>query len=102
MPEKRGRMKKPSRRYVFVLLAVAVVTAHKLLFAPLIQVESPFLLFPVALVLSVWVGGRVSGLLATGLAIISVDYFFASPAYAFGIVSPGDAVRLGVSWRRGF
>ncbi len=102
MLEKRSFIERPLWRYGFAVLAVAAATALKLLLAPVIQEETPFLLFAIALILSAWVGGWGPGLLATGLAVISADQFFSSPAYAFGIVSPGDAVRLGVSWRTGF
>jgi PAS domain S-box-containing protein len=84
-------------RYVFAVLAVTVVTVLKLLI-PGIQEESPFLLIFIALILSAWFGGWGPGLLATGLATISVDYFFQSPdsGYTLGIESAGQAVRLGV------
>ena len=84
-------------RYGFAVLAVGVVTALKLLI-PGIQQESPFLLVFIALILSAWFGGWGPGLLATGLATISVDYFFQSPGpgYTLGIESAGQAVRLGV------
>jgi PAS domain S-box-containing protein len=84
-------------RYVFAILAVAAVTVLKLL-VPAIQEESPFLLIFIALILSAWFGGWGPGLLATGLATISVDYFFQSPGpgYTLGIESTEQAVRLGV------
>lgn len=97
-----GGMSVPLRRaallrYGFAVLAVAVVTALKLLI-PGIQEESPFLLVFIALILSAWFGGWGPGLVATGLATISVDYFFQSPGpgYTLGIESAGQAVRLGV------
>ena len=96
MLKKRSWAEKSLWRYGFALLAVSTATVLKLLLAPLIQEESPFLLFFIALIASAWFGGRGPGLLATGLAAISADYFFMSPFYAFAIDSVGHAVRLGV------
>jgi PAS domain S-box-containing protein len=83
-------------RYGLAVLAVVAATVIKLLLAPVIREESPFLVFYIALLLVAWFGGRGPGLLATVLAAISANYFFVSPFYAFTIDSTGQVVRLGV------
>ena len=99
--ERASRVKNGTRsalwRYSFAVLAVAVVTVLKLL-VPEIQEDSPFLLVFIALIVSAWFGGWGPGLLATGLAAISVAYFFQSPAsgYTLRIDSPAQGVRLSI------
>jgi signal transduction histidine kinase len=53
------------------------------------------MLFIAAVALSAWYGGLGPGLLATGLAVLALDYFFIPPVYALG-VGVADAARLGV------
>lgn len=66
------------RRYGVAVLAVAIA----LLLAPLIEHESPFLLFFAAVMVSAWYGGMGAGVLATAVSPFS-DYFFLSPTYSF-------------------
>jgi signal transduction histidine kinase len=56
---------------------------------------TPSMLFFAAVSVSAWFGGLGPGLLATGLSILALDFFFVDPVYAFG-VGVADAVRLGV------
>jgi K+-sensing histidine kinase KdpD len=79
-------------RYGLAVAAVALATLLKLLLVPLIQEQTPFLLFFFAILLSAWVGGRGPGLLATGLAALSVNYFFFTPHYSFGVAGTGQVV----------
>jgi signal transduction histidine kinase len=57
--------------------------------------QSPSVLFFAAVALSAWYGGLGPGLLATGLAVLALDYFFIPPVYALG-VGVSDGVRLGL------
>ncbi len=82
------------RRYGVAVLAVAIALLIKLLLAPLIQEESPFLLFFTAITASAWYGGLGPGILATVLAAIVSDYFFLIPNYSFVLISFGKALRL--------
>jgi len=82
------------RRYGVAVLAVAIAVVLKLLLAPLIQEESPFLLFFLPIVVSAWYGGWGPGLLATALATLSSDFFFIAPAYSFTITSLSRGLRL--------
>ena len=86
----------PPVRYATVVSIVVLAAVLKLLLAPLIQEESPFLLFFSAVMLSALVGGWRAGLFATGLAAVLVWYFFLSPYYSFAVGSPGHAIRLGI------
>jgi len=90
------------RRYGFAVLAVAIALVVKLLLAPLIQEESPFLLFFATVVVSSWYGGLGPGLLATALAGLSSDYFFLIPTYSFTIISFGKGLRLCLFLIEGF
>jgi len=90
------------QRYGFAVLAVAIALLVKLLLAPLIQEESPFLLFFAPLVVSAWYGGLGPGLLATVLASLSSDYFFLIPTYSFTLISFGKGLRLCLFLIEGF
>lgn len=54
--------------YGVAVLAVAVALALKLLLQPLLEMESPFLIFFAAVMVSAWYGGKGPGFLATALA----------------------------------
>lgn len=86
----------PVLRYGLAVAFVALAMLLKALLAPLIQEESPFLLFFFVVLLSAWIGGRGPGLLATGLAAVSAVYFFITLYYSFAIGSTGQAVQLAV------
>jgi signal transduction histidine kinase/PAS domain-containing protein len=57
--------------------------------------SSPFLFFYGAVMLAAWWGGWGPGLLATGLSMAAVNYYFLPPDHTFH-VSMGDAVALGI------
>lgn len=66
--------------------AVAIVVFALMadfLLDPLIEVETPFLLFCSAVFLSAWFGGLMPGLVATALAALVANYFFISPHHSF-------------------
>lgn len=65
--------------YGVAALAVVVALLVKLLLDPLIEGETPFLLFFGALMVSAWFGGLRPGFFATALATFVADYFFLSP-----------------------
>ena len=84
----------PLLGYVVAGLAVGVALLVKLLLDPLIEEESPFLLFFGAVIVGAWFGGPGPGLLATGLAAVTADYFFLSPTYTLLIEDFGQGLRL--------
>jgi PAS domain S-box-containing protein len=55
----------------------------KLLLAPLITPQSPFLLLAGAVLVAAWFGGFGPGLLATALGMLAADYFFLPPVGTF-------------------
>jgi two-component system CheB/CheR fusion protein len=55
--------------------------------------ESPLTLFFAAVMVSAWYGGIGPELLATGLSVMALDYFFVPPVYALG-VGLVDGIRL--------
>jgi len=70
--------------YLVAVLAVAAAAGAGLSVDRLLQ-SAPFVsLFLCAILLTAWVGGLGPGLLATGLSILSFDYFFVSPLHSFG------------------
>ena len=65
----------PLLRYGVAVLAVGMAFLVKLLLAPLIVQETPFLLVFAAIMISAWYGGLGPGLLATVTAGLATDYF---------------------------
>ncbi len=84
------------QRYGAAVLAVTLTLLLKLLLAPLIAQESPFLLFFVPVMVSTWYGGLGPGLLATAIAAFFSDYFFLGPAYSVLSNRPGQTLELGL------
>jgi PAS domain S-box-containing protein len=80
-------------RYGVALLTVALAVLLKLLLDPLLSIESPFLLFIVAVVVSAGNGGLGPGLLTTALAALISAYFFIPPAYSL-LLCWDDIVQL--------
>lgn len=87
----------PSRilRYGVAILTVTIVLGMKLLLEPLLDTESPFLLFFTAVIVSALYGGIEAGITATVLSALLSDYLFLSPSSSFlGEQSIGQNVRL--------
>jgi PAS domain S-box-containing protein len=70
-------------RYGVATLAVGVVVLIKVLLAPVLPEQSPFLLLAGAVVVGAWFGGLGPGVLATVLGALAADYFFLPPLNAF-------------------
>ncbi len=81
-------------RYSVSLFAIAIALFVQLFLTPLGELESPFLLFLAAVMVSAWYGGRGAGILATVLAALSGSYLFLSPTYSTGVDSLGQTLRL--------
>ena len=80
--------------YVVPVLAVGLALLLKLLLDPLIEEETPFLLFFGAVMVGAWFGGLGPGLLATALAALTADYFFLSPTHTLLLDDFGQVLRL--------
>lgn len=81
-------------RYGLAVVAVGLAAAVRWLADPLLEAESPFLLFVGAIVVGAWFGGLGPGLFATGLALVVCDYLFLGPSYSFGGYGPGRLFDL--------
>ncbi len=84
----------PLTSYGIAVLVVGFALLVKLLLDPLIEEESPFLLFFGAVMVGAWFGGLGPGLLATALAALTANYFFLSPTYTLLVDDFGQALRL--------
>lgn len=80
--------------YVVAALAVGLALLVKLLLDPLMEEESPFLLFFGAVIIGAWLGGLGAGLFATVLAALTADYFFLSPTHTLLVDDFGQVLRL--------
>ena len=81
-------------RYAIAVLAVLVALLLKFSLDPLLEVESPFLLFFSAILMSAWIGGFGPGAFATLLTTLISNYFFLTPIYNLFDHSAGQNVRL--------
>ncbi|MBF2063073.1 MAG: PAS domain S-box protein [Calothrix sp. C42_A2020_038] len=82
--------------YIFALISVALALMLMLILSLFVDLsDSPFLLFPGAVILSSWYGGIRVGLVATSLAAIASRYFFIFPIYSFNLDIP-NSIRLGI------
>src|SRR5438552_12566085 len=93
---KRNRvMRKRSRSLLYRYGATLPIIGLAVLLTALVppMEQSPSMLFFAAVAVSAWHGGLGPGLLATGLSVLALDYFFVPPVYALGVSVP-DGVRL--------
>ncbi|WP_242072058.1 PAS domain S-box protein [Nostoc sp. FACHB-110] len=79
--------------YTVAVLVVSIAVLLTLLLQPLLQ-PTIFLLFFAAVVISAWYGGIKPGLLATGLSVLTVKFFFLEIKYSLLIVDKDSLVRL--------
>lgn len=95
--------------YLLAILWVAIFLFVKVSLHPLLEQESPFVLFIAAVLLSATVGGTGPGLVATLLTALCADFFFMPPLYSILEWTPEQSWRLGqyvleagfVSWVAG-
>lgn len=79
--------------YTVAVLVVGTALLLTLLIQPLLQ-QTIFLLFFAAVAVSAWYGGIKPGLLATGLSVLTVSYFFLEPKYSLLVLDRESLVRL--------
>jgi PAS domain S-box-containing protein len=82
------------RHYGFAVLSVAIAVVLRLLLAPFMHEDSPFLLFFAAVMASAYYGSKGAGMAAAVLAAFAGDYFFIRPYYQFAIQSIGDFAEV--------
>src|SRR5215472_6073306 len=83
-------------RYGMAALLVAAALGVRFAFDPIPGRHSPFLVFPIAILLAARFGGWLPGLVATLLSTLGGWYFFISPPFSFAIEDKGDAEDLAV------
>jgi PAS domain S-box-containing protein len=77
-------------RCAAAVASIGVALALALEFRGMIDATGLFL---VAVAIATWSGGWQAGLLAAGLATVTVDYFFTAPLYSV-VVTPAELPRL--------
>ena len=83
-------------RYGMAALLVAAALGVRFAFDPIPGRHSPFLVFPIAILLAARFGGWLPGLAATLLSTLGGWYFFISPPFSFAIEDTGNAEDLAV------
>ena len=83
-------------RYGMAALTVAAALGIRLAFDPILGRRSPFLVFPIAILLAARFGGWLPGLAATLLSTLGGWYFLLNPPFSFAIEDKGDAEDLAV------
>jgi PAS domain S-box-containing protein len=89
-------MKSQSRRLLLQILVplVAVGLAALLAHIPALKSGSSLFLFLAAVIVSIRLGGGLSGLIATVLSTAIAAYYFLAPVHSFSIQSGDDLFRL--------
>ncbi len=79
--------------YGVAIVSVVLITLLRLMMERINgPMESPFLLFALAVVAAAWVGGFRPGMLATFLSLASIDYLFLSPRYTWLVGDRGQVL----------
>jgi two-component system CheB/CheR fusion protein len=87
-------MKQSVVKNVLLCLGLLVsVTLLKLFLAEHGVIQSPFLLYVLVVVISVWRGGWKWGVFASVVSVLTIDYFFLKPYYSLS-TTPGDFTQL--------
>lgn len=71
------------RRFAFPIFAVMIATVARYDADPLLGTRSPLLFYILAVAVVAQISGTVSGLIATGLSVVSIRYFFIAPFHSF-------------------
>ena len=84
------------RRYAIAALIAAAAVGIRLAFDPILGRHSPFLIFPIAILLAARFGGRLPGLAATLLCAVGGWYFLTNPPFTFEFEDKADAEDIAV------
>jgi len=85
-----------SRSYGVAVVAVTLSLLLRLLLAPWLAEQAPFLLFFIAVILSTWYGGREPGLFAIALSAVFSEVFLVAPAHLPQRDQLGEILALGL------
>jgi PAS domain S-box-containing protein len=58
--------------------------------------KAPFVFFILAILASARLGGAAPGIVATGLSVLSGDFFFLQPRYTLRVTDPAEILNLGL------
>jgi PAS domain S-box-containing protein len=81
-------------RAALAVCLVGVALLSSLIVNTLFQINAPYFFFLAAVVASAFVGGSLTGLLATMLSVVVASYFVAEPRYSFTVASRVDQLRI--------
>jgi len=70
------------RRFAFPIFAVMIATVARYDADPLLGTRSPLLFHILGVAVVAQISGTVSGLIATGLSVVSIRYFFIAPFHS--------------------
>jgi PAS domain S-box-containing protein len=82
--------------YVITVLMVAGAVGLRLAFNPILGKHSPFMLFPIVVLVAARFGGWLPGLLTAILTTFAGWYFLTDPPYSFYIADKDDAESVAV------
>lgn len=83
-------------RYTLAVVCVVVALVIKLMLSPLVLIESPYLVFFAAVMISAWYGGLGPGILATFLAAVLSAIFFIAPQLSLEVAGEVSQVELAI------
>jgi PAS domain S-box-containing protein len=83
-----------TRRYAIAALIAAAAVGVCLAFGPILGRRSPFLIFPIAILLAARFGGRLPGLAATLLTALGGWYFLTNPPFSLAVKDKAYAQDL--------
>ena len=78
------------------LVAVALASAVRVALGPVLSDRAAFQLYTLAVMISAWVGGRRSGLLATALATVAGVWLFLQPLTEANVSDRRDLTQIGL------
>lgn len=83
------------------LVAVALASAVRVALGPVLSDRAAFQLYTLAVMISAWVGGRRSGLLATAIATVAGVWLFMQPLTEASIHDRRDLAQIGLFFGTG-
>ncbi|MCC9605740.1 response regulator [Blastopirellula sp. JC732] len=82
------------RGYIFAIAATAVALWVRTMLHPILQERLPFGVFYLSVIMSAWLGGTPSAVLAMALGMLAAAHFVIPPESSLLITEPADWVSL--------
>ena len=92
----RTRHRRGPYRYALAVASVLVALALRFAVEPVLRGEAPLIMFIAPVMLASYFGGFGPGVLAAALGLIAGVYFFVTPRFAFGPLTPAELVRIAI------